>query len=127
MSTDVTPPLAAPESGIGSDEKTWMMLTHLSALSGHIIPFGNIVGPLIIWNIFKDKYVHVNAHGKRAVNFQISILIWFVCAIPLCFVCIGIPMVVALAITNIVCIIVAAVRASDGRDFHYPLSIQFIK
>ncbi len=37
------------------DEKTFGMLAHLSALAGYIIPFGNIIGPLIIWLIKKDQ------------------------------------------------------------------------
>jgi len=128
MSNAMPGPPPLPTGGISSEEKTWMMLTHLSALSGHLIPFGNIIGPLIVWNIYKEKYPRVDAHGKRAVNFQISLLLWVVCAIPLCFFfCVGVPLLVALGVLNIVCIIVAAVKASSGRDFNYPLAIPFIK
>ena len=125
--TDPAASPAPPELPLTSEEKTWMTLVHLSALSGYFIPFGNIVGPLILWNIQKQKYTRVDSHGKRAINFQISMMIWIFCAIPLCFVCIGYPILIGLLLTNIVCIIIAAVKASAGESFEYPLAISFIK
>ncbi|HKK11949.1 MAG TPA: DUF4870 domain-containing protein [Flavobacteriaceae bacterium] len=49
---------------------------HLSTFSRFIIPFGNFIGPLILWITNKDKSEFVDAHGKAALNFQISILLY---------------------------------------------------
>ncbi len=40
-----------------SQERTWTMLTHLSAFAGLIFPFGNILGPLVVWLVKRDEFV----------------------------------------------------------------------
>jgi len=49
---------------------------HLSTFSRFIIPFGNFLGPLILWIVNKDKSQFIDEHGKQALNFQLSILIY---------------------------------------------------
>lgn len=49
---------------------------HLSTFSRFIIPFGNFLGPIILWVANKDKSEFVDAHGKQIINFQISILLY---------------------------------------------------
>ncbi|APY00822.1 hypothetical protein CLV86_1594 [Lacinutrix venerupis] len=49
---------------------------HLSTFSRFIIPFGNFLGPLVLWIINKEKSEFIDEHGKQAINFQISILIY---------------------------------------------------
>ena len=49
---------------------------HLSTFSRFIIPFGNFIGPIVLWSINKDKSEFINEHGKQAINFQISILLY---------------------------------------------------
>src|SRR5437879_6046718 len=59
-----------------SQARTWNMLCHLSALSAYIgIPFGQILGPLIVWQLKKNEYPSVEIHGKAALNFQITVTI----------------------------------------------------
>ena len=58
------------------------MLCHLSSLAGSVIPFGNIVGPLVVWLIKKDEYAFVDDQGKESLNFQISITIYTVVGHP---------------------------------------------
>ncbi|HET7361239.1 MAG TPA: DUF4870 domain-containing protein [Salinimicrobium sp.] len=144
-------------------DSTLATLVHISTLSKYIIPLGNFIFPLIIWtSIRKDKLT--DAHGKEALNFQISIFLYFVfiiCAtvagillaglnsgfendfyffhygiqaenisdaIP--FMVIGGTsgiLVLALFILDLVCVINAAIQASNGEYYKYPLSIPFIK
>ncbi|TXG39127.1 DUF4870 domain-containing protein [Seonamhaeicola maritimus] len=49
---------------------------HLSTFSRFIIPFGNFIGPIILWIANKDKSEFIDDHGKQAINFQISILLY---------------------------------------------------
>src|SRR5210317_1621120 len=51
-------------------------LIHLSAFFGYVIPFGAIVGPLVIWEINKSKSDFVNENGKEAINFNLSYLLY---------------------------------------------------
>ena len=109
-------------------ERQWGMFCHLAALSGWIgVPFGSIVGPLIVWLVKKDEHPFVDDQGKESLNFQISLLIYgIVCAI-LIFVIVGIFLLIALAIYGLVMVIIASVKANQGEYYRYPLTIRFIK
>jgi uncharacterized Tic20 family protein len=112
---------------INSEEQTFSMLCHLSALAGYIIPFGNIIGPLIFWMMKKDQYPEVDRQGKDALNFQISLTIWVIVSAVLILLVIGIFLLIALGVLQLVIIIVAAVKSNNGERFRYPLTIEFIK
>ena len=108
--------------------RTWTVLAHAIALIGFFVPIaGHIVGPLVIWLAKRDESPEVDAHGKESVNFQISMLIYNVIAALLCIILIGIPILIILHFLNIVFVIIAAIQASDGKLFRYPLSIRLIK
>jgi uncharacterized protein len=112
---------------VAQEEKTYGMLAHLLAFSGFFIPFGNIIGPLVIWLMKKDESPFVDHHGKESLNFQISIMIYLVISIILCFVLIGFFLLAALGIFELVMIIIAAVKANNGEAYAYPLSIRIIR
>ena len=57
-------------------QKNIATFIHLSTFSRFIIPLGNFIGPIILWVSNKDKSEFVDAHGKQAINFQISILLY---------------------------------------------------
>ena len=109
------------------DDRTWGLLAHLSALAGYVIPFGNIVGPLIVWLIKKDQSWFVNDQGKESLNFQISVTIYLIISAILVFVVVGIVLVIAVAIGALILVIVAAVRANEGVTYRYPLTLRLIK
>lgn len=108
-------------------ERNWAMFCHLSAFAGFFFPFGGIIGPLIFWLSRKDDSVWVNLNGKAALNFNLSILLYMVLAVPLMIILIGIPIVIALGILKIVCVTIASIKAARGEIFRYPLSIPFIQ
>lgn len=107
--------------------RTWSMLAHLSALAGFIIPFGNILGPIIVWQIKKHEMPVVVAHAKEALNFQLSCFIYLIVAAILIFIVIGIPLMVLIGLGNLVCVIIAALKANDGKPWQYPVTIRFLK
>ncbi|MGH2806525.1 MAG: DUF4870 domain-containing protein [Actinomycetota bacterium] len=102
------------------------MLTHLSAFAGIFIPFGNILGPFVVWMIKKDEMPEVDAHGKESMNFQISTTIYFIVFGLLSFLLIGLPFLLALAIFWLVMVIMASVKANEGVLYKYPLTIHFL-
>ena len=132
---DPTMGQASAETGVGAyygqvsspEERNWSMLLHLSAFSGLIIPFANLIAPLVVWLMFRARSDMVDFHGKRALNFQISMTIYTLIAVILSFVLIGIPFLIAFGIISIVWTIVAAVRASRGDPPGYILSIRFLR
>ena len=112
---------------LSESERNWAMLCHLSAFAGFFFPFGGIIGPLICWLSRKDDSTWVDQNGKRSMNFELSVLLYMILVIPLCFIIIGIPILIFLGILKVVCIIVASIKASKGEEFKYPLSIPFIQ
>jgi len=109
-------------------ERMWAMLCHLSALLAFIgIPLGNIIGPLVVWLIKKNEFPLVDEEGKKALNFQISMIIYFIVAALLTFIVIGFFLMIAIAITNLILVIIASVKINNGEEFQYPLTIQLIK
>jgi uncharacterized Tic20 family protein len=128
-----TQPASTPPGSNESQARMWNMLCHLSALA-ICIPFGNIIGPLVIWQIKKNEFPSVNVHGKAALNFQITVTIvcvvgWIVATI-LTFIRIGFllyPVVMLVALAGLVFAIIAGIKANNGEDYKYPFSFQIIK
>ena len=63
---------------IDNHHKNIATLIHLSSFSRFLIPFGNFIGPIILWVANRDKSEFIDAHGKQIINFQISILLYVV-------------------------------------------------
>lgn len=61
---------------LSNHHKNIATFIHLSTFSRFIIPFGNFIGPLILWVANKDKSSFIEDHGKQIINFQISILLY---------------------------------------------------
>jgi uncharacterized protein len=112
---------------LSETERNWAMLCHLSAFAGFFFPFGGIIGPLICWLTRKDDSQWVDQNGKSSLNFQMSILLYMVLAVPLCIIIVGIPIVVFLVFLKVICIIIGSVKAAKGEEFKYPVSIPFIQ
>jgi len=112
---------------LSETERNWAMLCHLSAFAGYFFPFGGIIGPLICWLTRKDESQWVDQNGKQSMNFQLSILLYMVLSIPLFFILIGIPIFIFLGFLEVICIIIASVKASKGEEFKYPVTIPFIQ
>lgn len=126
----VTPPPPSDPSQAGlpdPDQRQWAMFAHLSALAGLVVPFGNILGPLIIWLIKKDTMPLVNDQGKEALNFNITVAIAAVVCWALFFVLIGFLLLPALVIGWLVFVILATVRANEGNYYRYPFTLRLVK
>ena len=117
----------AGDPALTPEEKQMAMLCHLSSFALYVVPFGNIIGPLVVWLMKKEESEYVNEHGKECLNFSLSWWIWMFCCIPLAFIVVGVLGFIALPIMHIVCTIIAAVRSNDGQDYRYPMTIRFIK
>ncbi len=98
------------------------MLSHLSALFGL-----GILLPLVVYLAMRHDSEYVAENAKEALNFHISLYLYLVCCIPLVFILIGIPMMVLITAVSFVLAILAAVKASDGRCYRYPLTIRLVR
>jgi uncharacterized Tic20 family protein len=115
--------------------RTWTVLCHASAFLGFVIPaLGQFVGPLIIWLWKREESPEIDAHGKESLNFQISMFIYtalfaLVCFV-LMFVLVGfllVPMIALFYLADVVFVIIASLKASEGQLYRYPLTLRLIK
>jgi len=114
---------------VSKEEQSWTMGCHLAALTGFIgIPFGNLLGPLIIWLVKRAEMPLVDQHGKESLNFQITVTIAMLISGALCFVLIGFLLVPIVYLGALILTIMAAVKVSNGNmAYKYPLTIRLLK
>jgi len=121
---------ALPPANIATiaNVRTWCAFIHASALLGVFVHFpGHLLPPLILWLIKRDEAPELDAHGKEAVNFQISMLIYNAVAAVFCLVLVGFVFLAILWLLNAIFVIIAAIQASDGKFYRYPMTIRFIQ
>lgn len=86
----------------------------------------SVLGPLVMWILKKAEDPYVDFHGKEAINFNLSILIYAIVAGVLIFVAVGLLLLPAVLITWLVFVIIATVKAGAGEHYRYPLTIRFV-
>jgi len=119
---------AAPGAKPTENERTWAMLAHLAALAGLVVPlFGIVLGPLGVWLAKRDESEFVAEHAKEALNFNISVLLGAIACILLMLVFVGFLLGTALFIAWLTMTLIAAIRASEGRTYRYPISLRLVK
>lgn len=124
-------PITHP-SGLSADVRTYGMLIHLSAFAASLAAVG-FVGPLIMWLIKREEHPFLDHHGREALNFNLSILLYGVIGVALSVLTLGvglvvvIPGAVVIGVMWFVTTIIAATKANAGEGYRYPMSIRFIK
>jgi len=109
------------------------MWCHLSTLAGLMVPFGSVIGPIVVWQIKKNEFPSVETHGKAALNFQLTVLIVAlaiaVVGFILSFFCVGILFFFLLPLVGLAGLIfpiIAGLKANDGKDYKYPYSFTLV-
>ncbi|CAI8773618.1 MULTISPECIES: DUF4870 domain-containing protein [unclassified Pseudomonas] len=116
-------PLPVPSREV----RQWAMFCHLSALLGIWVPFGSLIGPLILWQMKREMDPFIDDQGKEALNFQISVAIASAICLLLMVVVIGFFLFGLLAIGALVLTIIAGVKANEGQVYRYPFTWRLIK
>ena len=126
----------------GMDEKTFCMLMHLSPFANYVVPSSGLILPIVMWATNKDQSPMIDQHGRNIFNFMLSMFIYSIALLFLTLIMafltaiaigmpvglfIGIPLIMVLGIAAIVLPILAAVKASKGEHWPYPLCIRFFK
>ena len=83
--------------------------------------------PLVVWLVKRGDSPEIDAHGKEALNFQISMLIYNIVSAVFCLILIGFVFLAVLWVLNVVFAIIASIQASDGKFYRYPMTIRFIQ
>ena len=109
------------------DERTQAMLCHLTGLLGGLIPPVNIIAPLVIWLLKKDQSQFVNDQGKEAINFQITMTIYFVIALVLMIILIGILLLPVVGLFWLIFGIIGTIKANEGVYYRYPFIFRLVR
>ena len=103
------------------------MLCHFAAFLGFVFPFGSVVGPLILWQLKKEKDAFIDDQGKEALNFQITVAIAWIVSMVLAFAVIGFFLMIVLVIATLVLTIIGGIKANQGVAYRYPLTWRLVK
>lgn len=109
------------------EDNQLLTITHVLQLLAFGTGFGGLLVPLIIWLTKRDEIIDMNEHGKAIVNFQLSLILYSIIAIPLLFILVGFVVLFAIAILGLVFPIINAVKANNKEPIYYPLTIPFIR
>lgn len=99
------------KKGSSTDERQMAMYCHLGML------LGGFLVPLIIYMMKKDESRYVEKHGREALNFSISLVIYYMVTCGCAAIILG-PFALYWCI-------MAGMEANNGRMYHYPLTIHF--
>ena len=101
------------------------LLIHLSLLFGWVLPlpFIGIIAPLIIWQTTKSNSPLMDKHGRNAMNWVLSSTLY---SVLLPFTVVGLILLPVLAGLGFVFPIIAAVQASKGKVWNYPLALNLL-
>ena len=103
------------------DERTWGMVAHLAALAGFMIPFGNILGPLVVWLVKREESAFVAYHAKQSMWFQIftAIAVTALAILGFCTMFVTWLLATAAGLGAVAYAIYGAIQVSGGKDFEY--------
>jgi uncharacterized Tic20 family protein len=128
------PPGTPPSSGRVVDghaeewERTYAMFNHLSLLSFHVcLP---VIPALVMWLIKRDRSPFVDDHGREAVNFQLSLVVYALAVVPLLALLTcgaGAFLWIGVYVLGVVGMVLAAVAANRGEFYRYPACIRFLR
>jgi len=121
MATNILGQAFEPATPPTSDEKTMALLSHLLVL------VASFVAPLVIYLLKKDESSFVANNAKESLNFQITFAIAIGVSVLLMMVLIGFLLIFAVSLANLVYVIIATMRASEGKEYQYPFCIRLIK
>ena len=109
------------------EDNQLLVITHLSQLVTLVTGFGSLLIPLVIWLTKKDKVYQMDEHGKNIINFQLSLIIYFIICIPLILLLgLGLLGFIILGILSVVFPIINAVKTSNGEVPKYPITFNFV-
>lgn len=131
------PPAAPPEPPLGftpdANEKQFALFVHLSALLGFFIPLGNVIAPLVMWQIKKNESAFIDDQGKEALNFNLTLLMAGLALIILTVITFGLgifltaPLGLVLGVAWLVFAILGGIKANEGIAYRYPYILRLIK
>jgi hypothetical protein len=112
---------------VDESARTTAVAAHLSTFAGLIVPFGSVIGPLAVWLTRRDRDPFIDQAGREALNFGITIAVYGSVLLVAALMLVGIPPLVVGVVAWVVLASLAAVRASQGQAYRYPLTLRLVR
>ena len=112
---------------VDEEIRTTAVVAHLSTFAGLVVPFGSVIGPLAVWLTRRDRDPFIDQAGREALNFGITIAIYGSVLVVAALMLVGIPLLMVGVIAWVVLASLAAVKASQGQAYRYPLTLRLIR
>lgn len=110
------------------EDRSLIVIAHLSQLVTLLTGFGSLILPLILWATQKEKVFQMDAHGKNIINFQLSLIVYCIICIPLILLFgLGLLGFMILGIIAILFPVINAIKASNGETPTYPFTFNFMR
>jgi uncharacterized Tic20 family protein len=120
---------SSPAEGWGGqpspEERNWALAAHIGSLVAAWVALG-FLAPLIVMLAKGDQSPFVRRHALESLNFQITLLIYLTISAVLALVLIGFLLLLLVGVFGLVMIVIATVKAANGEDFRYPLTIRLV-
>ena len=123
------------DAPVTDQERTWAMAAHLATLLGSAVPFGNVLAPLVIWLVQRDRSRFVRKHALESLLFQVGLgvaavvlVMWMMMSMARGGAGILLPIlgVLALTVADLLYMVLAAIRANEGKVWEYPITTRFV-
>ncbi|MGI5126794.1 DUF4870 domain-containing protein [Pseudonocardia sp. CA-107938] len=114
-----------PVAATTPEERNWALAAHVGSIVTAWVALG-LVAPLIVLLLKGNDSPYIRRHAVESLNFQINALVWTVLCYVLMFVLVGFVLIVVYGFFWLICVVVATVRASQGGEFRYPLTVRII-
>ena len=112
---------------VDEEIRTTAVVAHLSTFAGLVVPFGSVIGPMAVWLTRRDRDPFIDQAGREALNFGISIAIYGSVLVVAALMLVGIPLLMVGVVAWVVLASLAAVKASQGQTYRYPLTLRLIR
>jgi len=115
------------EQDINSEQPEASKDARKMAVLCHLLGVVGFFAPLVIWLNEKDKHKFVDEHGQEALNYQMSMMLYFAVAGLLCFIEIGFVLLFVLLIIHVIFVSEAAAKASRGEPYRCPIAFRLLR
>jgi uncharacterized Tic20 family protein len=112
---------------VGQEVRNTAVAAHLSTFAGLVVPFGSVIGPLAVWLTRRHRDPFIDQAGREALNFGISIAIYGAVLLVAALMMVGIPFLIVGVVAWVVLASLAAVKASQGQIYRYPLTLRLVR
>lgn len=116
------------------EERTWMILAHLSAPIAFIVSAGSLsfLGPLLIWFLRKDSSPRIRQAAAGAFNFNLTFWILYLLGWVVGIVTLTLGFLLVIPFWIVIFLIAAyvhikgALRAAGGESYDYPFQLKVL-